>query len=57
VVFEELGSGDIDEAAWESFSASLEAWAGQTIYLLVEAADGGSASLIEAAIDDVLIEW
>jgi aminopeptidase S len=52
-VFEELGSGDIDGAA---FSTSLDGFAGQTVYLLIEAADGGSGSVVEAAIDDVLIE-
>ncbi len=55
-VFEELASGDYDEAAWAEFSTSLDAFAGQTVYLLIEAADAGSGSLIEAAIDDVLIE-
>ncbi len=54
-VFEELASGDYDEAAWAEFSTSLDAFAGQTVYLLIEAADGGSGSLIEAAIDDVQI--
>ena len=54
-MFEELASGDYDEAAWASFSTSLDAFAGQTIYLLIEAADAGSGSLIEAAIDDVSI--
>lgn len=55
-VLEELGSADYDEAAWADFSTSLNDFAGQTVYLLIEAADGGSGSLIEAAIDDVLIE-
>jgi aminopeptidase S len=55
-VFEELGSGDNDAAVWASFSTSLNSFAGQTIYLLIEAADAGSASLVEAAVDDVLIE-
>ncbi len=55
-MFEELGSGDYDEAAWADFNGSLDDFAGQTIYLLIEAADGGSGSLVEAAIDDVLIE-
>jgi len=55
-VFEELGSGDNDAAVWASFSTSLNSFAGQTVHLLIEAADAGSASLIEAAIDDVLIE-
>ena len=54
-VFEELASGDTDAAAWANFSTSLDAFAGQTVYLLVEAADGGSGSLIEAAVDDVSI--
>ena len=54
-VFEELGSGDDDEAVWASFNCSLDAFAGQTVYLLVEAADGGGGSLVEAAIDDVSI--
>jgi len=54
-VFEELGAGDYDEAAWATFNCSLNAFAGQTIYLLVEAADASGASLVEAAIDDLCI--
>jgi hypothetical protein len=54
-VFEELGAANYDQAVWESFGTSLNSFAGQTIYLLVEAADGGSGSLVEAAIDDVSI--
>ena len=34
---------------------SLNAFAGQTIWILIEAADGGGASLVEAAIDDIAI--
>ena len=56
VIFEELGSGNNDAAVWDSFNASLNRFAGQTIYLLIEAADAGGGSLIEAAVDDVLIE-
>ncbi len=55
-VFEELASGDYDEAVWDTFSTSLNSFRGQTVYLLIEAADGGSGSLIEAAVDDVLVE-
>jgi len=55
-VLEVLGSGSVKGASWQSASADLSAFAGQTVYLLVEAADGGSGSLVEAAIDDVLIE-
>ncbi|KAA3659188.1 MAG: hypothetical protein DWQ04_23065, partial [Chloroflexi bacterium] len=54
-VFEELGSGDVDNGAWSTFSTSLNAYAGETIYLLISAADASSGSLIEAAIDDVHI--
>jgi subtilisin family serine protease len=54
-VFEELAAANYDAASWAEFNTSLNAYAGQTIYLLIEAADAGSGSLIEAAIDDVLI--
>ncbi|MFK8017293.1 MAG: PA14 domain-containing protein, partial [Gammaproteobacteria bacterium] len=55
VVLDERGSADFDSAAWESVTAELSAFAGQTIYLLVEAADAGTPSLIEAGIDNVTI--
>jgi hypothetical protein len=55
IVFEELGAAEDDDAAWALATVSLNAFAGQTVYLLVEAADGGPASLVEAALDDVLV--
>lgn len=55
VVLEELGAANNDGGVWATFSVSLDAFAGQTIYLLIEAADTGTASLVEAAIDDVVI--
>jgi hypothetical protein len=55
VVFEELGAGNTDAAVWASTSASLNSFAGQTVYILIEAADGGSGSLVEAGVDDVRI--
>ena len=36
-------------------AASLNAWAGQTVRLVVEAADASTASLVEAGVDDVRI--
>ncbi|MBN1137301.1 MAG: cadherin-like domain-containing protein [Anaerolineae bacterium] len=54
-VFEELGAADDDDAAWAIENVSLNAFAGQTVYLLIEAADAGADSLVEAAIDDVII--
>jgi hypothetical protein len=54
-VLGELGAKSDDDAAWEGFSTGLNSFAGQTIYLLVEAADLGGGSIVEAAIDDVSI--
>ncbi|HDQ74242.1 MAG TPA: hypothetical protein ENN19_19420, partial [Chloroflexi bacterium] len=54
-ILQEDGGRENDDAAWESFSTSLDAFTGQTIYLLIEASDRYRESLIEAAIDDVLI--
>jgi aminopeptidase S len=55
VLLEEFGAGNNDDAQWATFSVNLSAFAGQTVYLLIDAADWGSNSLVEAAIDDVLI--
>ncbi|GAA2701820.1 M28 family metallopeptidase [Actinoplanes palleronii] len=42
-------------AAWTAATANLSAYAGQTVRLKVEAADTGTASLVEAAVDNVVI--
>ena len=55
LLFEELGSGDNDNAAWAEFTSDITSFAGQTVYLLIEAADASGGSLIEAAVDDVRI--
>ena len=55
LLLEELGAANDDDAAWETFDASLNQFAGQTIYLLIEAADSASGSIVEAALDDVRI--
>lgn len=54
-VLQELGAANNDNAAWATYSGSLNSFAGQTIYLLISAADASTASLVEAAIDDVRI--
>jgi aminopeptidase S len=41
--------------AWRTTTADITAFAGQTIRVLVEAADDATGSLIEAGIDDVTI--
>jgi hypothetical protein len=55
VVLQEVGAADDDDAVWATFSTSLNSFAGQTVYLRIEAADASGASLVEAAIDNVLI--
>ena len=55
LVFEELGAGNDDDAAWASFSANISSFAGQTVRIQIEAADASTASLVEAAVDDVRI--
>jgi hypothetical protein len=50
-----LGSTSNVNAAWTTGSASLNAFAGQTVRILIDAADAGGASLVEAAVDDVKI--
>jgi hypothetical protein len=55
LVFEERGAADTDYGSWGRFSARLDAFAGQTVYLVIEAADVGALSLVEAGIDDVSI--
>lgn len=54
-VFEELGAANDDDAAWATFNANISSYAGQTVYILISAADAAGASLVEAAVDDVLI--
>ncbi len=55
-VLEELGTTTNDGAAWQSTSVDISAFAGQTVRILIDAADASTASLIEAAVDDVEIE-
>jgi hypothetical protein len=54
-VVEVLGSGVDRDALWAYASASVDAWAGQTIRLVIEATDGGAGNLVEAAVDDIRI--
>jgi extracellular elastinolytic metalloproteinase len=55
VVFQRLGAATNVNGAWATATASLNSFAGQTVRILVEAADAGTASLVEAGIDDVRI--
>jgi len=54
-VIEELGSTANDDAAYVTRTVDISGFAGQSVRLLISAADAVGASLVEAAVDDVLI--
>src|SRR4029450_3064720 len=54
-VFQSLGAAANRNAAWTAASASLNAFAGQTVRIRFEAADAATGSLIEAGVDDVRV--
>jgi hypothetical protein len=54
-VFQKLGAVVDVDGAWSTASASLNAFAGQTVRILIEAADASTLSLVEAAVDDLKI--
>ena len=49
------GAATNRNAAWTAHTASLNAHAGQTVRIEIEAADASTASLVEAAIDDLRV--
>ena len=55
LMLEELGSTANDDAAWATRTVDVSAFHGQTVRILIEAADASTASLVEAAVDDVKI--
>jgi hypothetical protein len=55
VVLQETGARNDDDAAWITARVNLSAFAGQTITILIEAADGSNGSLVDAAVDNVLM--
>jgi hypothetical protein len=54
-VFTRTGAAADLDALWATASASLNPYAGQSIRILIEAADASGASLVEAAVDNVTI--
>jgi hypothetical protein len=54
-VFQQPGAATNRNGSWSVATADLSAFAGQTVRILVEAADLSSASLVEAAVDDVRV--
>jgi hypothetical protein len=54
-VYSRTGAASDVDAVWATASANLTPYAGQSVRILVEAADASGASLVEAAVDDVKI--
>lgn len=54
-VFQQAGAASDRDGAWSTATADISAFAGQTVRVLVEAADAATASLVEAGVDDVKI--
>ncbi len=56
VVFEQLGAGSVRSAAWQTASVDLSAFVGSRVRLLIQAADAGSGSLVEAGMDEIVVD-
>ncbi|MEZ5449459.1 MAG: hypothetical protein R3E89_10895 [Thiolinea sp.] len=56
VLLEETGEARNRPAQWTNLSKDISQLAGTRIRLLIEAADGGSGSIVEAAVDNIRIE-
>ena len=54
-VFQELGSAANDAAAYSTQSVNISSFAGQSIRILIQAADAATGSLVEAAVDNVTV--
>ena len=54
-VIQELGTAANDAAAWTTQSVDISAFAGQSIRIVITAADNAGGSLVEAGVDDVVI--
>ena len=50
-----LGAATNRNGAWTTFSGTINGHAGQTVRILIDAADASTASLVEAGVDDVRI--
>jgi hypothetical protein len=55
VVFEELGAANNDAASFATQSVNISSFAGQSVRIRIQAADAATASLVEAAVDNVTI--
>ncbi len=55
VVFERLGSAADIDGVWRKATIPMDVFAGETIWIRFEAADGGAPNLLEVQIDDVRV--
>ncbi len=56
-VFQELGGAENDNGVWATQTLTIPpAFNGQTVRIVIEAADASTASLVEAGVDDVLVK-
>lgn len=54
-LFTQVGAATNRSGAWGTGSSNISAYAGQSVRILIEAADASTGSLIEAGLDDVKI--
>jgi hypothetical protein len=54
-VYQQLGAASTRAAAYSTQSVNISGFAGQTVRILIEAADAATGSLVEAAVDNVTI--
>ncbi|WP_218919809.1 M28 family metallopeptidase [Streptosporangium roseum] len=54
-VFQQLGAATNRNGAWAVADVDISSYAGQSVRILIEAADASGASLVEAGVDDVKI--
>lgn len=55
VAFEKRGDSSVVEVDWKTKNIDIGRFTGQTIQILVEVADSGSPSLVEAGIDNIVV--
>ena len=55
-LLDDQGSNQVRAAAWQAASFDISQFGGQAIQILFEAADAQGGSLVESAVDDVVVE-
>jgi carboxypeptidase T len=55
LVKQEVGAANTDRPSWTTVVVPMTPWAGQTIRIVFVAQDRGTASIVEAAVEDVRI--